>query len=143
MIDLRLSKNYFKILSFEYSSKFYKSIGVYRFKKILQKYPIPFSTRKIILVGKNISSIEDLNKQMKDAEEIHVFAFIINILVAILFGFLRDTRFFIWLTIFNIIMNLYPILVQRFNRNRIRIIVEKYYSKWNILSDTVIKRSLM
>jgi hypothetical protein len=120
---------YLDILPIEYSSKFYKSMGVITFKKILQRYSIPCSTRKIILKGKSLSSIENLSKQMIDSEQGHTLGFELNIVLAILFGTLRDIQFALWLTVFNVIMNLYPVFVQRFNRNRIRLLIEKRYSK--------------
>jgi hypothetical protein len=125
-MNIRLIK-YYDILPIEYSSKFYKAIGVISFRKVLQRYPIPCSTRKIILKGKSRSSIEDLNNQMIDSEQGHTLGVGLNILLAILFGILRDIQFALWLTIFNIVMNVYPVFVQRFNRNRIRLIIEKHY----------------
>jgi hypothetical protein len=104
-------------------------MGVITFKKILQRYSIPCSTRKIILKGKSLSSIENLSKQMIDSEQGHTLGFELNIVLAILFGTLRDIQFALWLTVFNVIMNLYPVFVQRFNRNRIRLLIEKRYSK--------------
>ncbi|MBK8944067.1 MAG: hypothetical protein IPM32_02245 [Ignavibacteriae bacterium] len=127
-MNIRLIKH-LKILPIEYSSKIYKSIGVIRFKKVLQKYPIPISTRKIILKGKSLSAVEDLNKQMIESEQGHALGIGLNVLLAILFGILRDIQFVLWLTIFNVIMNLYPVFVQRFNRNRIRLIIDRYYSR--------------
>jgi len=63
---------------------------------------------------------------MREAEQIHVFGLLLIMIIAILFAFIRDIRFLLWFSIFNIIMNLYPIFLQRYNRNRIGSVLNKY-----------------
>jgi len=122
---IRLSDNYFRIKKFERSYKLYKTIGMYYFKKIIQKYPLPNATLKIELNGRSKSDILDLEDRMREAEQIHVFGLLLILVISILFAFTRDKKFLLWFTIFNIIMNLYPILLQRYNRNRIKSILNK------------------
>ena len=62
---------------------------------------------------------------MRSAEEVHVLGFLINLVLAALFGFLRDPRFFLWLGGFNVIINLYPIFLQRYNRRRVQMLLER------------------
>jgi hypothetical protein len=127
--DLKFSKVYFQIRKLEYSSKLYRVIGVTFFKKILQRFYLPKVTLKISLRDRSKSEISHIENQMEQAEQIHVLGFILIVIVSIIFSILRDVSFILWFTIFNILMNLYPVLLQRYNRNRIRIIIENYHLK--------------
>ena len=122
----RLSNFYFRIKKVEYSAKIYKSIGIMWVKKIIQKYPLPNATLKINLNGVSQSDILDIENRMKDAEQVHVFGALLVFTISVFFAIKRDGQFLIWFTIFNIFLNLYPIFLQRYNRNRIRLILSKY-----------------
>ena len=117
-----LGSSYFRIRRFEYPAKIYQILGVKLFKRILQKYPLPFATRKIQLQGRSESALLKIEAEMKDAEITHAVGIVSNIILGVLFSMWRDRRFFFWLTLFNVILNLYPVFVQRYNRNRIRIL---------------------
>lgn len=56
---------------------------------------------------------------MRVAEKVHMESFLTTFIVMLLFGFIRDYRFFYFMAIFNIVINFYPVLVQRYNRTRI------------------------
>lgn len=124
---IRIVESYFTIRQAEYSPRIYKVLGVTLFKKALQRSPFPGMTRKITLRDISEEAIRSLEKEMKEAEETHVFGFALNIGLAILFGTLRNVSFVFWLTDFNFVMNLYPILLQRYNRNRITILLKNRY----------------
>jgi hypothetical protein len=117
--NVSFSDQFYKIKNYEYSGFFYQKIGVTLFKRILVKTPLPLSTAKLSLKNKSIESIRTLENQMRVAETVHFISFVISIFVIPFFGFLRDLRFIYFMMIFNIIINLYPFLVQRYNRNRI------------------------
>jgi hypothetical protein len=117
--NVSFSNHFYKIRKHEYSGFFYQKIGVKLFKKILVKNPLPLSTAKLSLKNKSIESIRKLENQMRVAETIHFISFVISIFVMLFFGLLRDLRFIYFMIIFNIIINLYPFFVQRYNRNRI------------------------
>ena len=122
---LWLYNSYFRIKKIEYSGKIYNTIGMKYFKKIIQKYPLPNVTLKIDLKGKSKSDILNLENRMREAEQIHIFGFLLTLIISIFFALQRDIRFLLWFTVFNIIMNLYPTFLQRYNRNRIRLILDK------------------
>lgn len=112
-------KQFYKIKNYEHSGFFYKIMGVKLFKNILARNPLPISTAKLSLENKSLDSINTLEHQMRNAETVHFIAFIISIFVMLIFGLMRDTRFIFTMMIFNIIINLYPFFVQRYNRERI------------------------
>ncbi len=120
-----LRESYFQIRRFEYRSSLYTIIGVPLFKKVLAHAPIPSLTRRIALTGFAGSDLRTLEGQLREAEEIHVLGAGITLLLALLFGLVRSEAYLVWFMVFNLIINVYPALVQRYNRNRIRRIIEK------------------
>ena len=117
--NVSFSNNFYKIKKYEYSGFFYQEIGVKLFKKILVKNPLPISTAKLSLKNKSIENINKLENQMRLAETVHFISFVISIFVLLFLGFLRDFRIIYFMMIFNVIINLYPFFVQRYNRSRI------------------------
>ncbi|HPG38168.1 MAG TPA: hypothetical protein PLP19_05800 [bacterium] len=122
---LKLHAAYFHIRKPELSTSIYKIIGIPVFKKIIEKSPLPVSTLKMSLNNRSRSAILELEHQMQYAETVHVFGFLLVLALTLGFAWQRDARFLFWFTVFNIIMNLYPVLLQRYNRNRIRVALEK------------------
>lgn len=114
-----LPDKFFEIRRFERLGKLYKVIGVGIFKFLLQKNLLPPLTGKFTLKKHSFESLIYLEKQMRSAETIHFLAFLTTIIIMIPFGLYRDVRFFYFIIVFNTIVNLYPTLVQRYNRNRI------------------------
>jgi len=58
---------------------------------------------------------------------IHFLGFLFSLIITIVFGLARNYRFFIWMSLINLLLNLYPVLLQRYNRNRIQRVLIKYY----------------
>ena len=114
-----LPDKFHKIRDFEKSGKLYKLMGVRIFKIILAKNPIPTFTGNLKLRSFSAEGLYKLEKLMRGAETIHFQAFITMFIVMIPFGFFRDSHFFYFMIFFNVIINLYPVLVQRYNRSRI------------------------
>jgi hypothetical protein len=75
--------------------------------------------RKSNPIEKNTNALINLQNQTKQSEMSHlIILFIVlgfNVFVAFKFGLLKS----LWLLILNTVFNLYPVLVQRYNRPRI------------------------
>ena len=75
--------------------------------------------RKSNPIEKNIKTLTNLHYQTKKSELDHLIILIIvagfNVLVAFKFGIVES----LWLLLLNILLNLYPIFLQRYNRPRI------------------------
>jgi hypothetical protein len=117
--EISLPERFHAICKIEKSGKIYRYLGVKNFKDLLTKNPFPTFTAKISLRDFSTAGLHKLEKDMRNAEAIHFLGFLTSLLIMILFGFFRDFRFFYFMIIFTIIINLYPVLVQRYNRNRI------------------------
>jgi len=121
---ISLSDKFHAIKKFESSGILYSIIGVKYYKYLLEKNPLPTLTAKLFLKNKSRNSLIKLENEMRTAEAVHIIAFILSLIIMILFSYLRDIRFIYFMIIFNILLNLYPFFVQRYNRNRIHRILK-------------------
>lgn len=128
-INIRLPEKYYAIKEYERSGKFYGLSGVRVFKVLLTKNLLPVFTAKISIKSHSILALQKLEKEMRDIETVHFLGFLSTSILMLPFGCYRDYRFFYFMIAFNIIENLYPVFVQRFNRNRINNIINKTQEK--------------
>lgn len=123
---LGLSRSYFEIRKFESSGILYKRFGIKIFKHLLQKGKLSFESRRFELKSKAKERIIEVEKEMEKTEMTHLFTFLLCLVITIIFAIIVDYRFLIWMTFINIVLNLYPVLLQRYNRNRIQKLLIKY-----------------
>ena len=114
-----LPDGFHRIRGFEKSGRLYRIAGVKAFKFLLAKNPLPSFTGKFSIKCHSIECLYKLEKQMRNSETLHFQAFITTLILMIPFTILRDSRFLYYIPAFNILVNLYPALVQRYNRDRI------------------------
>ncbi|MNS96099.1 hypothetical protein D3C72_1303830 [compost metagenome] len=110
---------YFKEKAWEKRGKVYESFGINFYRKLLVWIGWEKLNKKSKPVEKNTKALINLHYRTKQDELGHIIILIIvlgfNILVAFKFGVLQS----LWLLILNILLNLYPVLLQRYNRPRI------------------------
>lgn len=115
----QLTSSYYNEKVWERKGKIYEQVGINFFRKLLVWAGWEKLNRKSNPIEKNIKSLTDLHYQTKKSELGHlIILFIVlgfNVFVAFKFGVLRS----LWLLLLNILLNLYPILLQRYNRPRI------------------------
>ncbi|TWR29966.1 hypothetical protein FPZ43_08955 [Mucilaginibacter pallidiroseus] len=116
----QLTSSYFEEKAWEQKGKIYEYLGINIFKKFLVligwekvfKYTYPIKTQS--------EALKNLYYQTKKSELDHLIIFIIvlgfNVFVAVKFGFVKSLS----LLILNLVFNLYPIFLQRYNRPRIK-----------------------
>lgn len=114
-----LSGPYYHEKAWERSGKIYEYLGINFFRKVLVWVGWEKLNKKSNPIGKNPQTLQQLHYNTKQSELGHLIIFIIvlgfNVFVAIEYGFNKS----IWLLALNIMLNLYPILLQRYNRPRI------------------------
>jgi hypothetical protein len=114
-----LTSSYFNEKAWEQRGKIYEHLGVNFFRKSLVIVGWEKVIRKAIPIERNTNALINLHYQTKKSELGHliilfvVFGF--NVFVAFKFGVLKS----LWLLTLNILLNLYPIFLQRYNRPRI------------------------
>lgn len=124
LTPLWLPNWYYLHKDFEMSGRIYELIGVLLLRKLLRREPIHILAPKIQHSGQR-ESLPVLESEMRIAETIHVYSFVSTFL---LFGFslfnvwLKSAA---WLMLFNILLNIYPVILQRYNRVRLKILIEK------------------
>lgn len=114
-----LNYAYFKVKRWEQNGKVYESVGINLYRRLLVVLGWEKLNKKSKPVKKDINALLFLYGKTKQDELGHIIVFTIvlgfTIFVALNFGFMNT----LWLLVLNILMNLYPILLQRYNRPRI------------------------
>ncbi len=116
----QLRSNYYNSKNWEANGTIYKWFGINLFRKLL----VLIGWEKIIKaaypVKKNLDAIKQREYSTRQSEFSHLVIFIIvlvvNIVVAINYGLGKSLS----LLILNIIFNVYPVMLQRFNRPRLQ-----------------------
>src|SRR5690606_14438176 len=121
----RLVSNYYDSKKWESKGAIYKWFGVNTFRKIMVWIGWEKLNKASNPVKKNLDVIKQLEFRTRKSEFEHgiifFIVFIFNVVVAFKYGILQS----LWLFFLNIILNVYPILVQRFNRPRLRHILNR------------------
>lgn len=114
-----LTSPYYNEKSWEQRGKIYESLGINSFRKFLVLIGWEKLNKKSNPVKKDTPILIQLHYRTKQNELGHLIIFIVvlgfNIFVAVKYGILQS----LWLLVLNILLNLYPILLQRYNRPRI------------------------
>ena len=116
----QLTSSYYNEKGWERKGKIYEYVGIGFFRKILVWIGWEKLNKKSAPVEKNTEALMNLNYQTKKSELGHLIILIIvlgfNVFVAFKFGVLKSLS----LLILNVLLNLYPIFLQRYNRPRIQ-----------------------
>jgi hypothetical protein len=114
----QFNSSYFDKKEWEQHGKIYERLGVNLFRKLLVLIGWEKVIRKSNPIEKNKKALANLHYQTKKSELDHLIIFIIvlgfNIFVAFKFGVVKS----LWLLLLNVILHVYPIFLQRYNRPR-------------------------
>lgn len=121
---LRLPAGYYHLRSFEKDPRFYERQGIRWFQKLMRtpvfgicNLDIPRSFRKRDFVS--------LEREMRFAETGHALAFLF-VLGVIVFALAKGWWDAVaYLTVWNLLVNVCPVLLQRYNRGRLRCLAER------------------
>lgn len=115
----QLNSPYFNEKTWEMRGKTYESLGIDFYRKLLRWTGWEKLNKKSKPVEKNTKALIYLHYRTKQDELAHIIIMVIvlgfNVFVAFKFGVLKS----LWLLILNILLNLYPVFLQRYNRPRI------------------------
>ncbi len=122
ILNIIISKTtyYSKLSNFNFitSKKANKAIGLKPFKWIVENTFFKFFNQKINLKDKTVE-LSEIRKEMTYAEIGHLIAFVFVTIVALYKSFTHSFLLGLTLMIVNIILNLYPSLLQQENKRRI------------------------
>ncbi|MCX2745447.1 hypothetical protein OO013_16325 [Mangrovivirga sp. M17] len=111
-------------LNFIKNRKLNKTIGINQFKWIVKNTFFKFFNQKIKLENKNTDLIE-IRKEMTIAEISHLIGFVFVTIIAIYMSVTKNYLYGPSIMIVNIIMNLYPSLLQQENKRRLDILIKR------------------
>ena len=125
-LDLDLNSPYFEEKPWEKNGKIYQSLGVDFYRKLL----VWAGWEKIVRSKNNfkhkLSSLKEIESKMRDSELGHlVIAIIVFITAFLTADSLKEAR---WFIITNLLLNIYPVMLQRYNRPRLKRIIEHFQS---------------
>ncbi len=114
------TSNYFNQKVWENNGKIYKLLGINVFRKLLVWIGWEKLNKKANPVNGNMEALTNLEYNTKQSELAHLIVFFIvlgfTIYVIIEFSFIKS----LWLIFLNILFNVYPIFLQRYNRPRLQ-----------------------
>ncbi|WP_414706134.1 hypothetical protein [Salegentibacter sp. UBA1130] len=122
----KLSSTYFNPKEWENEGKIYKWFGIHAFRKILVWTGWEKLNKASNPVKKNFTALKHLEYNTRQSEFGHLIIFLIvlafTIFVILYYGFQQSLS----LIILNILLNVYPIGIQRYNRPRLRKAINNY-----------------
>ena len=124
VIHLAFAPGYYAIKPFEQTGQVYERLGIRLFKRLVRRGPLTmFSPTLRFPKDKTVPALRTLDTEMRKAETGHVLIFVVMLLFvgyALLQGWLDAVA---WLLLFNILINGYPIMLQRYNRIKLQELV--------------------
>ncbi|UHG94977.1 hypothetical protein [Spirosoma oryzicola] len=123
-----LNATYFDAYPFENKGTFYRRLGVEWYRAILLKSGWEKIRQKQTPLKKGLTAFEAYERATRVAEVGHL---VVGSVVLLLIGYvllaysLQDAR---WLILSNLLLNAYPILLQRYTRPRLRRMLVKFRS---------------
>ncbi|HEY9259931.1 hypothetical protein [Chitinophaga sp.] len=122
-LNSQFTSSYYDEKKWEQRGKIYEQLGINFFRKLLVWTGWEKLNKKSNPIAKTPEALINLHYQTKKNELGHVMIFFIvlgfNVFVAFKFGILKS----LWLLILNVLLNLYPIFLQRYNRPRIERVI--------------------
>jgi hypothetical protein len=115
---------YFTIKPFERDGHIYEMVGIRVFKKLVRRGPLSIFSPTLRFSGGK-SALPMLEQEMRKGEAGHLTIFLVILLFA---GMAMVRGWFdaaAWLLLFSVILNGYPMMLQRYNRIHLYQIVDK------------------
>jgi hypothetical protein len=125
-----LKSSYFNSNPFESEGKIYKYLGVDFFRKSLVLSGWEKSRKKETPIRKSLILLEYYEYRTRASEFGHTIIAIIVAIITLYVGMIYSFKESLWLIFLNIFLNIYPIMLQRYNRPRVRRVINKLKSRY-------------
>lgn len=112
---VRMPSKYYEKKKYE-TEKYFKFLGVHIFRLILINSFFRHLNNRVYLKGRPKEYRLTFIEETKQSETSHIISGIFPLSIQLLYLKYGLLEHFIWLTIFNMLLNLYPYLLQRMNR---------------------------
>jgi len=121
----QLASTYFHSKKWEEEGKVYKRLGVNEFRKILVWIGWEKLNKASKPVKRSLDGLNHLEYSTRLSEFGHLIIFYIVLILTIFVGLYYGFKESLWLIILNILLNAYPVIVQRFNRPRLQNVINQ------------------
>lgn len=122
----KIWENYFKTNEIEKNNKIYRILGVPIFKRVVMKLVMSGKVSNYNLMEYSIKGLKEYEYQTRNNEFKHLLFCILMLIITIGLLYIGDYVKAVVSLILNIVVNIYPILLQRYNRIRIEIILLRH-----------------
>jgi len=126
VIRFSFAPGYYGIKPFEQTGQVYERLGIRLFKRLVRRGPLSiFSPTLRFPKDKTIPALQNLDNEMRKAETGHVFIFVLMLVFAgyaLLKGWYDAVG---WMLAFNVMINGYPVMLQRYNRIKLQELIHK------------------
>lgn len=120
VVPVRLPRSYHQLRRFERSGRVYELAGVRAAKSVLRRGPLAvFNPQLHLPAERTPAELDHLAQRMRDAEACHAVQFVALLVVvghAVVRGWWPAAALTL---VFDVLMNLYPVMLQRYNRARL------------------------
>ena len=126
VINVILPARYYEIKAFEWTGQVYERLGIRLFKQLVRRGPLSlFNPNLRFPKEKTIPALQHLDDQMRKAETAHLFIFILMLIFSGYALIKGGPAAMGWMLGFNILINGYPIMLQRYNRIKLQGLIQK------------------
>jgi hypothetical protein len=125
-ITFVLPSRYYDIKAFERTGQVYERPGIRLFKQLVRRGPLSvFNPGLRLPQERTIPALQHLDHQMRNAETAHVYIFILMLIFSGYALIKGGPAAMGWMLGFNILINGYPIMLQRYNRIKLQELIQK------------------
>jgi hypothetical protein len=116
---VKLTPDVVRFAAWEHEGRVYKRCGVVLFRWLLLHSPLRWLRDPQITLRSGRSDLDRLVKEMEFAEVVHAIAGMASLVAATLYLIAGHVAVAIWLVLISIPLNVYPVMLQRWNRGRV------------------------
>jgi hypothetical protein len=117
-IFVRLDPKRFRLAGWEREGRIYDRVGLGVVRWVLQHTPLGWLNPNI-RVRSGWSDMDRLLRDMNAVEGVHIISAGVSLALAALYVLAGHVAVAIWLVILTLLFNIYPVMLQRWNRGRI------------------------
>lgn len=112
--------NYYNEKVWEQNGKIYENLGINIFRRLLVLVGWEKLNKKANPVKNDFQSLSNLEYRTKQSELGHIIIFFVVLGFTVYVALKHDFKESLWLMFLNVVLNVYPIFLQRYNRPRLQ-----------------------
>lgn len=120
VVTPRLPASVHRLRAWERNGSLYTLVGVTVFKRLLRRGPLAvFNPGLHLPAVRSAENLAILDQRMRAAEASHFIVFALTVLLVVVQLVARWWTTAGWTMLFNVVLNGYPVMLQRYNRGRL------------------------